>query len=377
MQQDDEIFDWDAADNPIDTVFSISSYGADYPIDSLVKRLRSGDIYIPRFDVDEDNTIENEVVGFLRNYVWSNSQGDRFIESLLLGLPVPGIFLVRETTGKLLVLDGQQRLHTILQFFDGERINQFFKLQNVQKRWKGKTYKTLEPADRRRLDDYVIHAMIIKQEEPSSDQNSIYLIFERLNSGGTILNPQEIRSALYHGLYANVLKELNQNVHWRTLVGKKSARIKDIELILRFFSLFYNHGRYKRPMKGFLNTNMSINRNCEKHSADELKWLFNGTIATIFTNIGKSAFRRDNSVNAALLDSLMYAAAHLVQKGLQLDQTEWLARYNSLLSDEEFSNLIKQSTADEKRVTRRLEIAKRYFLKKSRYHDKAQAKFSR
>jgi hypothetical protein len=91
--------------------YGISSYGADYPIDTLYARLTSSeeagesDIYVPDFQ---------------RGYVWTKAQADRFIESLLLGLPVPGIFLYRdEETGRLLIVDGSQRLRTIKLFIEG------------------------------------------------------------------------------------------------------------------------------------------------------------------------------------------------------------------------------------------------------------------
>src|SRR4051794_22550132 len=115
------MFDFDTElpsndDNPVDdeteqdeTVapiqYNISSYGAAYDVEGLVKRLGRNDILVPTFQ---------------RNYIWNIREASRFIESLLLGLPVPGIFLVREQlTNKLLVIDGQQRLKTLQFFFDG------------------------------------------------------------------------------------------------------------------------------------------------------------------------------------------------------------------------------------------------------------------
>src|SRR5690606_1998004 len=167
------------------------------------------------------------------------------------------IFLVKEANGKFLVLDGQQRLRTLHSFYRGVIHGVEFKLTEVQPQWVGKTYKTLHPEDRRRLDNSILHAIVVRQDEPSQDQSSIYLIFERLNSGGTILQPQEIRLALYHGEFARVLAELNDNPAWRTLYGGRSTRQKDVELIERFFALYYFSDKYARPMKGFLNRYMA------------------------------------------------------------------------------------------------------------------------
>lgn len=108
--------------------YSISSYGADYPVDSIVKRLQAGSIYIPSFQ---------------RGFVWNLKQSSRFIESLLLGLPVPGIFLSKDPdTQQLLVVDGQQRLRTLQFFYEGifESTSREFALIKVQPQFVGKTY---------------------------------------------------------------------------------------------------------------------------------------------------------------------------------------------------------------------------------------------
>jgi Protein of unknown function DUF262 len=107
---DEAVDDLDELSEILPTAFSITSYGADCPVDGLVKRIEDGDIVIPLFRMQPEEG--QTTVGFQREFVWKKSQADRFIESLLLGLPVPGIFLVKEPNGKFLVLDGQQRLRT-------------------------------------------------------------------------------------------------------------------------------------------------------------------------------------------------------------------------------------------------------------------------
>jgi Protein of unknown function DUF262 len=107
------------------------------------------------------------------------------IESLLLGLPVPGIFLSKEDqTQELLVLDGQQRLRTLQYFYDGRfpDTGHVFNLVEVQKAFLGTTYRTLSIEDRRRLDDSIIHATIVKQEAPANDDSSVDLLPENCTS---------------------------------------------------------------------------------------------------------------------------------------------------------------------------------------------------
>jgi hypothetical protein len=254
---DVEVEDLDEALEVIPYTYSITAYGADYPVDSIVKRMASGDIIVPRFSWEPEK--ESGIVGFQREYVWPRPKADRFIESLLLGLPVPGIFLVKEPTGRLLVLDGHQRLYTLKAYYDGIIDKEEYRLDGVQDQFADKAYRGLDTEDRRRLDDSIIHATVIRQDHPSEDQSSIYLIFERLNTGGVNLQPQEIRVALYHGAFVRVLRELNDNAAWRALFGAKSKRLKDMEMILRFFAFYYHAKHYRSPMKDFLNRYMASN----------------------------------------------------------------------------------------------------------------------
>ena len=208
--------------------YAISSYGADYPVDGLVKRIRDGAIYVPKFQ---------------RQFVWDIKDASRFVESLLLGLPVPSIFLSKEfDTGKLLVVDGQQRLLSLQYFYDGiwKPTGNVFKLKGVQAEFEGKTYQTLQEENRRQLDDAILHAIVFKQDEPSEDESSVYEVFQRLNTGGKKLTPQEVRSAVHHsGRIRDLLDELNKYSQWRMIYGVEDVRMRDQELILRFFALLY------------------------------------------------------------------------------------------------------------------------------------------
>ena len=147
--------------------YEISSYGADYPVAMLVDQLDKDDIFIPNFQ---------------RAYVWSQTEASRFIESLLLGFPVPAIFLAKQLDNRFLVVDGQQRLRTLHAFRIGILRGREFRLQGVNLELQGKTYKELSREDQRRLDNSIIHAIILQQEEPKEDNSSsIYLLFERLH----------------------------------------------------------------------------------------------------------------------------------------------------------------------------------------------------
>jgi hypothetical protein len=326
--------------------YVISSYGADYTVDGLVKRMRDGSVYVPEFQ---------------RGFVWDVKDASRFVESLLLGLPVPSIFLSKEAdTGKLLVVDGQQRLLSLRYFYDGiwEPTKREFSLRGVDRTFEGKSYKGLRDEDRRRLDDAILHVTVFKQDEPSEDQSGIYQVFERLNSGGKKLTPQEIRSAVHHsGGMRELLRDLNKNAEWRSIYGPEDVRMRDQELVLRFLAFYYDADNYKSPLVNFLNAFMGRYKKLEKIRADEMKAVFSGTIHLIHQAIGTSAFRPVRALNAAVFDSVMVGLARRLKVGPVTDLTQLKARYEELLRNQSFLDACGRGTAGEERVKTRIGLA--------------------
>lgn len=358
----DGVLDIDESAEVIPFTYAITSYGADYTVDGLMKRMREENVFIPLFSAPA--TVGDKGPKFQREFVWKKVQADRFIESLLIGLPVPGIFLVKEKDGRHLVLDGHQRLRTLQAFCTNLWENEPFALEAVQSRFKGKTYQTLDAADRRRLDDSILHATIVRQDEPGEDLSSIYLIFERLNSGGTNLQPQEIRVALYHGPFVQFLSSLNSHKSWRTLFGKKSRRLKDIELILRFLALLESSKNYARPMKSFLSSYMGRRRGLKPVLQSELRNIFVATTDAILQGIGPKAFKPKGAVNAALVDALMVGVARRIRDAGKIGNVGALkAQYQQLLKLPDFQQAISRATADEESVKSRLSLAVDAFKK--------------
>jgi hypothetical protein len=336
-------------DEPIEVAYAITSYGADHPIDGLVKRLQNDTIFIPPFQ---------------RKFVWQLPQASRFVESLLLGLPVPGIFLAREAeSNRSLVIDGQQRLKSLQFFYEGLFNKRAFELTGVTKRFKGLSYRTLPDEDRRRLDDSIIHATVVKQERPSQDDSSIYLIFERLNSGATLLQPQEIRAAVYHGRLTETLEALNAIAAWRKIVGPESDRLKDQELILRFFALYFDLENYRKPMKEALNRYTRRNRTLQVNDSDALNLAFVPTIELVARTVGQEAFRPAGNMNAAVFDAVMVGVARRLARGGEPDDGRFKTAYEGLVADEHFRAAYVRSTSDEEQVRRRVEVATEAFAR--------------
>ena len=326
--------------------YAISSYGADYPIDSLVKRMREGSVYVPQFQ---------------RGFVWDLKDASRFVESLLLGLPVPSIFLSREPdTNKLLVVDGQQRLLSLRYFYDGiwEPTQKVFALKGVQREFEGRTYRTLRDEDRRRLDDSILHATVFKQDEPSDDESSVCQVFERLNSGGKKLTPQEIRSAVHHaGRMRTVLEDLNRHEGWRRIYGPEDGRMRDQELILRFLALLLDGDNYERPMVLFLNRFMGRNKDLSEETASMMKGEFSKAIELVCAAIGSRAFRPVRALNAAVFDAVMVGTARRLRAGAVEDHPAYGSAYRGLFENQDFLEACGRGTSSEERVRERLRLA--------------------
>lgn len=326
--------------------YLINSYGADYTVDGLVQRINRGDIYIPPFQ---------------RSYVWTLNQASKFIESLLLGLPVPGIFLSKDEQRRLVVIDGQQRLRTLSRFYKGLFEDSRFTLRNVRNDFSGKTYDTLEDEDRRQLNDSILHATIIEQLSPEDDDSSIYHIFERLNTGGTKLQPQEIRASLYHGPFIELLKELNSYAPWREIYGRENKHEKDQELILRFLALYFMGDKYQKPLNEFLNNFAKTHRDLRHSQSSQLEPTFKQTIDVVARSLGHNAFRSKKVLNAAVFDSIMVALARRLSKGPIRDFDAVRKHHDSLIQDPNFVALYTGPTTDERSIESRITLATEVF----------------
>ena len=327
--------------------YTITGYGADYDVEGIVRRLQRGDIEIPDFQ---------------RAFVWSKGKASRFIESLLMGLPVPGIFLYRDKGSQILrVIDGQQRLMSLQYYFEGKFADskRKFALQSLESRFNGLAYVELPDEDKRRLNDSIIHASIIQQEAPDDNGSSQYSIFERLNTTSTPLSPQEIRSAIYGGQLNDLILELNELEAWRTLFGNRSTRKRDEELILRFLALYFSFDSYQPPMKSFLNQFMSDNEEMEDCEISEMRRVFNNTARVILAKLDARAFKPRRPLNAAVQDSLMIGIARRLEQG-QIS-AEISEEYQGLMQNEEFRDLIYSQTSHLENVRRRIQLATETF----------------
>lgn len=334
---------------------TVSYAGQDFDVLGLVRRLEAKDIVVPRFGFS-DETIES--AGFQRGFVWTKKQMDRFVESLILGFPVPGIFLVRQQADRrYLVLDGQQRLLTLQYFYKGIYAGREFTLQNVGDRLKGRKYADLDPKDRRTIDDSFMQATVVTTDSSPSSLESVYQIFERLNSGGTQLTPHEIRVALYAGPLVDRLEELNQSESWRSLYGRKSPRLRDQELILRILAMYLQSDTYSRPLKSFLQDVMKRYRNAEGEAFEHACEQFLKASSVLDKSVGGAVLRKSSAqVNAARTEAVFVGIMKRLDQGALSEDQVRLA-VATLDEDRIFDDATSRSTADENVVEARLRAA--------------------
>lgn len=336
--------------------YEVITYPADFTLEGLVSKYRKGSMTVP---------------GFQRNFVWNIKQASRLIESFLLGLPVPAIFLFTdEVNNEQLVIDGQQRLMSVVYFFDGYfgdadkgGRRKVFKLTGLNEKspYHNKTYAELEESDHaafNKLNDSVLRAFVVKQITPNGN-TSVYHIFERLNTGGMQLVGQEIRNCVYHGPFNNLLCELNKYENWRKIFGNSTPhkRQKDVELILRFFSFFEKGEEYERPIKDFMSNFMRENQHIDHEKEVAFAALFTSTCDKIITNLGERPFHIWSGLNVAVFDSVFTT---LAKCGFPDDIA---SRFDSLKEDETFVKGVRGATADESIVELRMNLAKKYLVK--------------
>jgi len=225
---------------------------------------------------------------YQREYVWESRPAlpSRLIESILLDIPIPPLYFGQMADGKLEVIDGQQRLRTLIRFVSNE-----FALQRLSGRWlEGRYYRDLSAEQQAKIDDFAIHCVVI---DAGNRTDLRFEMFERLNRGSISLNEQEVRNCVYRGPFNDLLAELERDPAWRRVKGGDSPehRFKEREMILRFFA-FANHlDFYAGNLKRFLNDYME---NHAPKTPGELKQqaaMFQQTMQNVYAVFGSRSAR--------------------------------------------------------------------------------------
>jgi uncharacterized protein with ParB-like and HNH nuclease domain len=355
MNYNEENLEIKAEDDQDDQIFvnyDITTYPSDFTLSVLFEMWKNKSIIIPDFQ---------------RDYVWNINQASLLIESFLIGLPVPQVFFYIDDENKNLVIDGQQRLLTIFYFFTGffgkeneKGKRQVFRLTGLNKKnqFYNKTFEQLDEKMKRKLEGAVLRAINVRQLNPKDGNTSIYYIFERLNTGGTPLKPQEIRNCVYRGEFLNIIRKLNENADWRKILGKAipDKHQNDVELILRAFGLCNDIEMYVKPMKHFLNCIAEKYRNGNDNKIKVFEQRFKKAADLIANDFREKPFSARGPLNTSLFDSIFCTVVNNIDNLPK----NIASRYEELLLDNTFIEYTTRATSDEKIVRDRF----KYVLKK-------------
>jgi len=289
---------------------------------------------------------------FQRQSVWrSKKQKSELIESILMGIPLPLIYFSQNSEGKLQVVDGRQRLTTLFDF-----LNDKFSLSelNILTKLKGKKFSQLEADEQSDLEDYQIIAYIIKPPTPDRIK---FDIFDRVNRGGTRLNNQEMRNALYQGKVTELLNTLSKNSNFLQATNEaiSSTRMKDKYIILRFISFYLlkkerlidkNGDKivYKSDIDEFLGNAMTIINRFDNSEIEEIENIFDIAMRNSYNILGKNAFRlppksdKKRPISMALFESIGYLMSF--DDIVNRDKQNTEQKVQKLLKDKEFDDIV-------------------------------------
>lgn len=358
--------------------YDISAVPSDFNVMTLKQLVDNGWVRIP---------------GFQRHFVWDMARASKLIESLILGLPVPQLFLYEQNRDRHLLIDGQQRLMSIYYFkrqrfprprkrpdlrriFDAEgnipeavmcddtyfedfRLRLPEPLPGKKNHLTGLNYSTLDEYQAR-LDMRPIRCIVIKQNGSSDDDSAMYEVFNRLNSGGINLRPQEIRTSMYHSAFYTMLNQVNLERDWRQLLqaNEPDVHMKDIEVLLRGFAMLVDGDSYRPSMVKFLN---QFSKKCEDNDSERnqyLKDLFSSFLRATEGLPERTFINKNNRFNIALYEATFTATcADAYRERRNVNDVIRPEQIEELKADEEFGAASLHGTTRTDNVQKRLQRA--------------------
>ena len=301
---------------------------------------------------------------YQRHFVWDEARQSALIESLFLGIPIPSLFMATNRDASWEVIDGLQRLTTILNFIGNAEELKDLKINHKKLKLSG--LEKLDSMNGLQYEDLPKSMQFMLQTRPlritvlndRSDFNVRYDLFERMNTGGVTLHEQEIRNCVYIGEFNDFIKELAGNEDFRSVVKmtENSERSGSYEeLVLRFFAYHEDSDSFVHSVKGFLNDYMEKKTNNFKDKKN-LNELFETTFRALNNNLPDGIVRgaRKNITPIVLYEAVTVGCAKAINSGEQYD----LSQLVSLLNDVELKKYTTGATNSKKMLEKRVAIVK-------------------
>jgi hypothetical protein len=300
---------------------------------------------------------------FQRNVVWNLEQKSKFIESVILNFPLPPWYVNQTVEGKYIIVDGLQRTTTLHEF-----VNDEFKLNGLEAltRLNGYNFSDLKelPGDyQTKIEDKKLNIYIIK---PSVSVKVVYDIFNRINTGGTKLERQEVRNCIFSGKSTKLLKDLSEQEYFKRAIdnGVSPKRMKDREVILRYlsFKLFDYETEYQGDLSDFVERAMKKINLMSDEEIEFLKKDFERVMNATFDFFGHNNFRLPSGqnrgrINIAIFESVSYFFSINSDDFLKKNKEAIQINFENLLRNQEYFDAIRYSTSSKAKVITRFKLA--------------------
>jgi hypothetical protein len=272
-----------------------------------------------------------------------------------MDFPIPFIYLAKSSGGNYQVIDGVQRLTSVFRYFDNE-----FSLTGLQIRedLKGKKFRDLDVSDQRKLEDFTIPSFELGENTPD---DMLFLIFERLNTGGIKLNEMEIRNFIYRGKLNELIKSIAKNDDFLHCINRRNLerRMEDRALVLRFLAFYMTpHDRATQGLKAFLNRFLENFRNPSVAQLKEFDAKFRQAMRSCVTVFGNEGFRlrRDDrkgggewasKPNASIFQVVSTSFARYEHSQITQKRDQIFEEYLDILTDTRWVDSVTKSTGDQ------------------------------
>ncbi len=296
---------------------------------------------------------------FQRNFVWKPKQQSMFIESIILNFPLPPFYLNQDKEGNLIIIDGLQRTTTLIEFLENK-----FALSELEALpdYNGKIFSKLPPEIQSKIEDKKIFLYILKPTTPTA---VIYDMFNRINTGGTQLNRQEVRNCIFKGQATRLLKKLAEEEVFKKAIdfGISDKRMKAREAVLRYLAFkIKDYRTYTGDMSEFIEDAMTQINKMDKKEIDNLEADFKRVMQTTFNIFGKNNFRIPSEktrglINIAILESVSLFFSNVDDNYIRRNQASIEINFDNLIKNPVYIDAVRFSTGTKHRVSKRFELA--------------------
>lgn len=313
----------------------------DFTIELLVSKFTKGDFFIPEYQ---------------RKFIWREKNKNLFLESIFLGLPIPFMFLADCSDGRQEIIDGAQRMQTIVEFYNNDlRLSYMEKLTTLN----GFKFKDLSEAQQRKFLNKSLRIIVLEENTPSASRQDL---FYRINTTGIKANDSEIRRGSYPGPFTTFIEMCSKNTIFEKLSPMSEDRVnryERFEFVLRFFAYLNEYKKFKHDVNGFLNN--YLRKNLYNFDKEKFQMEFERMLLFVQRTFPYGFAKSENAKATPRVRfeaiSVGVALALREKPDLQVSDTSWIN------SDEFREYTTSDASNNEGKLRQRVEYVKEQLLK--------------